>query len=108
MWIGAIRKMSNFILRGVVIMILPWWISEPWDWFWYYRLGRIKYQVFDFGNTYNVMASNGKITVSNCYGSTPEQAKELALYRLKEAINREQKEQELVFKGEGYAVYRDK
>jgi hypothetical protein len=89
-------------------MILPWWISEPWDWFWYYRRGLIRYHVWDFGDTYNAMASNGKITVGNCYGGTPEAAKEMALYRLKEAIAEVPTEKELVSQGEGYAHYSDK
>jgi hypothetical protein len=89
-------------------MILPWWISEPWDWFWYYRHGKIKYQVWDFGDTYNASAHTGKVSVWNCYGGTPEAAKEMALYRLKEALNIEPKDRELVSQGEGFAHYRDK
>ncbi|HJV16656.1 MAG TPA: hypothetical protein VJ546_04605 [Bacillales bacterium] len=41
-----------------------------WDWFWYYRHGKIKYQIWDNGDHYHVDASDGKITVCNCYGST--------------------------------------
>ena len=63
------------------------WIRELWDWFWYFRLGKIRYRVFDFGDTYNAMAmaSEGKMSVWNCYGNTPENAKEMALYRLRRA-----------------------
>jgi hypothetical protein len=53
-------------------------------------------------------ASDGQWTVTNCYGSTPEQAKEMATVRLKLALNREEKEQELVHKVEGFALYRNK
>ncbi|MCM3178127.1 hypothetical protein [Cytobacillus horneckiae] len=31
-------------------------------------------------------ASNGKITVLNCYGSTEKSAKEMALWKLKQTI----------------------
>lgn len=55
-----------------------------WDWFWYYRKGKIKYNVYDFGDTYMATASNGKITVLNCYGSTEKSAKEMALFKLKQ------------------------
>lgn len=66
-----------------------WWILDIWDWFWYYRRGKIKYWVTDFGDTFSCLASNGKLTVYNCYGSTPEHAKEMALYKLNSAMNRD-------------------
>ncbi|MEH7749241.1 hypothetical protein V7659_30185 [Neobacillus drentensis] len=68
------------------------YLSGLWDWFWYFRKGKIRYHVFDFGDTYNAMASDGKTAVWNCYGSTPEAAKELALYRLLVVNNVESKE----------------
>ena len=58
-------------------------------WFFYYRHGKIKYRVFDYGDTYMATASDGTATVANCYGSTPEDAKRLALYRLKKFKERE-------------------
>jgi hypothetical protein len=87
---------------------LPLWMSEFWDWFWYYRRGRIKYRVWDEGDSYSASASNGNLTVWNCYGSTSKQAKEMALFKLKAGLNREEKEQELVVKGDGFALYREK
>lgn len=57
-------------------------IKEFWDWFWYYRHGKVKYYVLDFGDTYYVSASNGKVASHNNYGSTPEMAKEIALFKL--------------------------
>jgi hypothetical protein len=90
------------------VIILLWRIVDIWDWFWYYRRGKVRYHVFDFGNTYNVFASNGKLSVSNCYGSTPEAAKEMALYRLKEALAEEPKEKALVLKGDGYTLFQTK
>lgn len=62
------------------------WINVAWDWFWYYRRGKVKYRVWNFGGTYQACASNGKMAVWNCYGSTPEKAKEMAEFRLKQAI----------------------
>ncbi|WP_066317025.1 hypothetical protein [Bacillus sp. FJAT-29814] len=69
---------------------MPWWINESWNWFWYYRRGKIKYRVLEFGSTFNASASNGIITVYNCYGGTPEQAKEMAAFKLKKALEREE------------------
>ncbi|MDF2791846.1 MAG: hypothetical protein K0S80_4948 [Neobacillus sp.] len=86
-----------------------WWrIIEFWDWFWFYRRGKVKYNVYGFGNEYNASASNEKISVHNCYGSTPEMAKEIALFRLNKAINREEVEKELISKGDRYELYRNK
>jgi hypothetical protein len=75
-------------------LLLPWWIREFWYWLYYYRRGKIKYVVWDYGDTYMAAASNGHYTVWDCYGSTPEQAKEMATVRLKLALNREENEQE--------------
>jgi hypothetical protein len=69
---------------------MPWWINESWSWFWYYLRGKTKYVVHDYGSTFNASASNGKITVYNCYGGTPEQAKEMAAFKLKKALEREE------------------
>ena len=87
---------------------MRWRLNAFWDWFWYFRSGKVRYRVWDYGDSYNAMASNGQMTVYNCYGSTPEQAKEMAKFRLKEALNREEKELELVHKGNGFALYKDK
>lgn len=85
-----------------------WWLIDFWDWFWYFRRGKIKYKVWDFGDTYCATASDGKRTVINCYGSTPEQAKEMALYRINSCNDEKEKEKELVYKGDGFAIYQDK
>jgi hypothetical protein len=79
-----------------------------WDWFWYYRHGKVKHRVWDHGDYFIAEVSDGTITVCNCYGSTREAAKDMALFRLKQAHNEEPKEQELVLKGEGFELYRDK
>ncbi|MFJ5716515.1 hypothetical protein [Neobacillus sp. NPDC093127] len=68
------------------------WINRFWDWFWYFRRGKVRYRVWDHGDTYNAMASNGQMSVYNCHGSTPEQALEMAKYRLKKFLEEEQKE----------------
>lgn len=59
------------------------YVYSFWDWFWYYRKGKIKFHVIDLGDSYKVSACNGKETVWNCYGGTIEQAKEIALWRLR-------------------------
>jgi len=84
-----------------------WRLIDIWDWLWYYRRGKIRYHVFSNGRSYNAFASNGNISVWNCYGSTKEQAKEMALFKLKKVME-ETKEQELVVTGEGYKLYRGK
>lgn len=90
------------------LIILPWWIKNAWDWFWYYRRGKIRFYVWDLGDTYNVSASNGKMIVYNCYGSTPESAKEMALYRLKKALNEEPRETEIIYTTEDFTLYMKK
>lgn len=87
---------------------MPWWINEALNWFWYYRRGKVRYHVWNDGDTFNASAHNGKLSVWNFYGGTPEAAKEMALYRLNGALAAEPKEKEIVFKGEGYALYRNK
>jgi hypothetical protein len=45
---------------------------------------KVKVKVFSYGNeTYNAIAFDGKYGVSNCFGTTPEKAKEMAIFRLK-------------------------
>lgn len=68
----------------------------------------IKVKVFHFGDHYEAMARTKDCTVWHCYGSTRESAKEMALFRLKKALEEEPREKELVLKGEHYAIYRDK
>jgi hypothetical protein len=62
---------------------------------------------YDYGDCYIASASTKECSVWNCYGSTKEAAKEMALFKLKQ-IPKEAKEQELVVKGDGYALYREK
>jgi hypothetical protein len=61
-------------------------MREFWDWFWYYRRGKIKYHVWGYDNSYTASANNGIVAVWNCEGSTPEAAKEMAAFRLKIAL----------------------
>ncbi|MEH7503303.1 hypothetical protein V7152_15040 [Neobacillus drentensis] len=63
-----------------------WRIISFWDWFWFYRRGKIRYRVWDLGFECRASASNGKFTVWNCYGSTPDQAIEVAKFRMKKAL----------------------
>jgi hypothetical protein len=42
-----------------------------------------------YDNTYVAIASDGKYTVYHNYGSTPEQAKEMALWNLKKCYENE-------------------
>lgn len=69
-----------------------WRILDIWDCLWYYSRGKVKTRVFYYGDGMYAFASNGFMSVYNCYGSTSETAKEMALYRLRliEAINEEQ------------------
>lgn len=85
-----------------------WRITAFFDWFWYYRKGKIKYRIFDFGDTYMASASNGKITVYNSYGSTVEAAKEMALWKLKQVIqenlNKENKNYTVIHGSKGTRI----
>jgi hypothetical protein len=72
-----------------VIVLLWWRIVDTWDCLWYYSRGKVKTRVFYFGDdTYSAFASNGFISIWNCYGSTPEAAKEMALLQLKLEIEK--------------------
>ncbi|MEH7157489.1 hypothetical protein [Neobacillus drentensis] len=51
---------------------------------------------FDYGDGYMAAATSRSCSVWNCYGSTKEQAQEMALFKLKKAM-----EQELVVNGVG-------
>lgn len=59
------------------------YLCRFWDWFWYYRRGMIKFHIVNCGDHFKVSASDGKSTVWNCYGSTLEEAKKIAIWRLK-------------------------
>lgn len=59
-----------------------------WNWVRYYRKGKVIYDVFDYGNTFMAMASDGTVTVVNCYGSTKDDAKKMADWRLQKAKER--------------------
>ncbi|WP_284037477.1 hypothetical protein [Neobacillus sp. 114] len=71
---------------------MPLWIRDFWDWFWYYRRGKIKFTVYGYEGNYEASAGNGKTFVWHCYGNTPEAAKEMALFKLKQALEEMQKE----------------
>jgi hypothetical protein len=64
-------------------------------------------EFFEQGDCYMAAATTKEISVWNCYGSTKEAAREMALFKLKQ-VTKEAKEQELVVKGDGYALYREK
>ncbi|PLS01947.1 hypothetical protein [Neobacillus cucumis] len=70
----------------IIYIFLPCCIREAWDWFLYYRRGKVKIKVYKYGNTYRAWSSSGKVTVWNCYGSTPEQARKMAEFRMKQAL----------------------
>jgi hypothetical protein len=72
------------------------------------RKDRVKVKIFDYGDHFMAMASTKGCTVCNCFGTTHERAKEMALFRLKKTLNKVEEEKELVIKGEHYAIYRDK
>jgi len=67
------------------LLVLKENIRRYWDWFWYFRQGKIRYRVYDYGDSYCANASDGKVSVFNCYGNTPQGAKEVALYRISQA-----------------------
>ncbi|MCM3585012.1 hypothetical protein M3182_04530 [Mesobacillus maritimus] len=73
----------------IFLHMIKEWIVIFWDWFWYFRRGKVKYRVFDLGGTFNATASNGKVAVWNCYGSSPEAAKAMAQYQLRIAYKTE-------------------
>jgi hypothetical protein len=52
----------------------------------------IKVRVFDFGDSYMAMASTKNYSVLNCYGTTRENAKEMALFKLKTALAKGEEE----------------
>ncbi|MBO0962458.1 hypothetical protein J1P26_22450 [Neobacillus sp. MM2021_6] len=72
------------------MIILPWWVIAFWDWFWYFRRGKIRYRVYNQGDTWKAMAVTKDMAIWNCYGGTREQALEMAKYRMKKALNEEQ------------------
>jgi hypothetical protein len=51
---------------------------------------KVKVKVFPYFNeTYIAMAFDGKYGVSNCFGTTSEKAKEMAVFRLKKCYEDE-------------------
>ena len=69
--------------------------------------GYIVIDFYDYRDCYMAAATSTDCSVWNCYGSTKEQAQEMALFKLKKVME-ETKEQELVVKGNGYKLYREK
>jgi hypothetical protein len=63
---------------------------------------------FDYRDCYMAAATTKEFSVWNCYGSTKEAAKEMALFRIKQFQEREPTQEELVHQGEHFAIYRDK
>jgi hypothetical protein len=56
----------------------------------YFKRDKVKVKVFVYdADTYNAMAFDGKYGVSNCYGTTPEKAKEMAIIRLAKCYENE-------------------
>lgn len=86
---------------------LNWWVQLNlyYDWFFYFRRGKVRYTVWNEGDAYHAVASNGNITVFNCYGSTLEQAKDIANFRLKQAMIKFENETDIEFIGDGIVVY---
>lgn len=80
--------------------------KKVWNWFWF-RHGKIRYRIWIDEDRYIASASNGYVTAYN-YGSTPETAKEAALFKLQQALNPEKKERKFITKGNGYELYRIK
>jgi hypothetical protein len=68
----------------------------------------VKVSIFDYGDCYMATASTSKCSVWNCYETTRERAKEMALFRLNQALEEESEEKELALEGEHCAVYRKK
>ncbi|WP_156431213.1 hypothetical protein [Bacillus sp. FJAT-29814] len=68
---------------------MPAWLWNFWYWFWYFRKGKVAFHVVDYGDIYHAIASNGKVTVCNCYGSTRDSAIEMAAFKLKKALEEE-------------------
>ncbi|QVY60915.1 hypothetical protein [Cytobacillus gottheilii] len=57
-------------------------LYEFWNWFWFYRKGKVKFRVFIIDDMYNVSAETKNRSVHNCYGTTLEIAKQIAMFRL--------------------------
>lgn len=80
-------------------------IKKIWNCFWY-PFGKVRYFIWMDEDKYIASASNGDITVDNCYGNTPEMAKERAYLKLKQTLK--DNERELMAKGNGFKLYRIK
>jgi hypothetical protein len=56
----------------------------------YFKREKVKVKVFTFDdNTHNAMAYDGKYGIANCYGTTAEKAKEMALLKLTQCYENE-------------------
>ncbi|AZU62578.1 hypothetical protein [Neobacillus mesonae] len=53
----------------------------------------IKIRYFDYGNYFMAMASTKDCSVWNCYGTTREKAKEMAIFKLNQVLKEEGKKQ---------------
>ncbi|PGY06712.1 hypothetical protein COE25_26615 [Bacillus sp. AFS031507] len=69
-------------------------------------VGQFPFNLFDSHNTLQATILYHKF--GTFCPSTPEAPKEMALFKLQTALISELKERELVFKGDGFALYRDK
>lgn len=82
-------------------------VNKMWNWFWY-RPEKVSYRMWIDDDRYIGSASNEALTVYN-YGSTPEMAKEAALFKLQQALKKkEKKERKFITRGNGYVLYRIK
>jgi hypothetical protein len=70
----------------------------------YFNIEKVKVKVFDCGNdTYNAIAFDSRYGVSNCYGTTPEKAKEMAILGLRKCY-----EDEIISKDLKKTIYYNK
>ncbi|MBT2727814.1 hypothetical protein J7E63_12785 [Bacillus sp. ISL-75] len=67
----------------------------------------VKMRFYDFRDCFMATASTSDCSVWNCYGSTKEAAKEMALFRLNQALE-EGKELGVEVHRDGYTFFREK
>lgn len=87
--------------------LMPWLIKKIRNWIWY-RHGKVRYRIWLDEDRYIISATNGEITVHDCYGGTHETAKNLALFKLHQALSDKEKKQKWITKGNGYELFRIK
>ncbi|WP_458413241.1 hypothetical protein ACNQFZ_21085 [Schinkia sp. CFF1] len=80
--------------------------KKIWNWFWN-RHEKVRYRVWAYEDKYVASASIGEKIASE-YGSTPEKAKEAALFKLRKVLTKEKKTRRVITKGNGYVLYRIK